>query len=95
MTWPPNRDGVPDSTPIPNPFNSPQNNSSNTIAQIDPVPLVCSAQRRAGAYHFAPIVQARWFVRFLRILQWPFAWGFWLLEQKIAALELEIERRRS
>ncbi len=37
--------------PIPNPFNSPQNNSSSAIAQqpncfglLDPIPLVCGAQ---------------------------------------------------
>ena len=41
------------------------------------------------------IAQARCFMRFLQILQSPFAWGFWLIEKKIAALDVEIERRQS
>jgi hypothetical protein len=41
------------------------------------------------------IAQARWFERFLRILQWPFAWGFWVIEKKIGALDVETERRQS
>lgn len=31
----------------------------------------------------------------LRVIQWPFASAFWAIEQRIAALDVEIERRRS
>ncbi len=47
------------------------------------------------AYYFAPIVQARCFVRLLRLLQWPFGWVFWILEQRIARFVDEMERRRT
>jgi hypothetical protein len=31
----------------------------------------------------------------LRAIQSPFGWVFWLIEQRIAALDVEIERRRA
>ena len=33
--------------------------------------------------------------QFLRAFQRPFGWVFWALEQRIAALDVEIERERS
>jgi hypothetical protein len=33
--------------------------------------------------------------QFLRAFQRPFGWLFWALEQRIAELDVEIERRRS
>ena len=41
------------------------------------------------------IAQARCFMRFLRIVQSPFNWAFWLLEQRIAKIDVEMERRQS
>ena len=51
--------------------------------------------RLPGAYSFAPILQARWFERFLRLLQAPFGFVFWELERAIANIDIERERRRT
>lgn len=34
-------------------------------------------------------------IKFWRVVQWPLAWGFWVIEKKIGALDIEIERRLS
>lgn len=34
-------------------------------------------------------------IKFLRVVQWPFAWPFWCIERIIARIEDEIERRKS
>ena len=39
------------------------------------------------------IAQARWFERFLRLLQWPFGFVFWALERAIANIEDRIANR--
>jgi hypothetical protein len=31
----------------------------------------------------------------LRLIQWPFGWVFWALEQRIAHIADELERRRT
>jgi hypothetical protein len=71
-------------------MNSPPGNANAPLAKGRRGNLIAPR-----AYHFAPILQARCFVRVLRILQQPFAWAFWLIEQRIAKIDVEIERRRS
>jgi len=34
-------------------------------------------------------------IKFLRFVQWPFGWVFWLIEQRIARIDVENERRRT
>jgi hypothetical protein len=40
------------------------------------------------------IAQARCFMRFLRIVQSPFNWAFWLIEQRIARIEDKLSREK-
>ena len=57
--------------------------------------------RDTGQKKSAPAKSARQYFsqecerQVLHFIQSPFAWGFWLIEQRIAALDDEIERRRS